>query len=222
LSLILNGALERACRSLWQTGVRRHILLACVFVPALGWDGRAIESPSRHVRQAPAMTDDWKPGNEGPLFEFIEPGMAMAFEYDSIGSIRAALAQTIEFFPAVLIRGWSEHKELTPSLRLRHFTSDRREIGRCLLDYDEVKAWAEWLRTLQIGAGCSDREPPRLRHFEYQSRHGIRIVWNGLYQLHVAAVQSAILPRDFMEDLLMILEAFQTFCREHDWLKDCP
>jgi hypothetical protein len=169
------------------------------------------------------MNEDSQSSSPGEpaVFRFIEAGMRLTYEFESIGRIQASLGQTIEFSPVFSIRGWSNHKEFIASLRLKHFTYDYREIGRCLLDLDEVVAWSQLLRQMQERQdGCSELQ---MRSVEYESRHGVRMVWqSGIkrqneasFLLHVSSPQVAIVSADFISQLLIIFDDFELLCRRY-------
>lgn len=151
--------------------------------------------------------------NEPGMFRFVEVGMRLSYELEPIGQIRTSFGHTIEFCPVLTSRGWSTHKEFIASLRLIHRADQSREIGRCLVDQDEVVAWGRLLRQLRDNC-CSDGL--QTRKFEYETRHGIRIVWqSGIcvpFLLHVSSPQPAILPNDFIGQLLTIFDEFEILC----------
>lgn len=156
--------------------------------------------------------------DEPGTFRFVEVGMRLTYELESLGQIRTSLGQTIEFCPVLSTRGWSTHKEFIASLRLIHLADQTREIGRCLLDQDEVAAWGRLLRRMQENDCCSDGL--KTRSFEYESRHGVRMVWrNGInapFLLHVSSPQPAILPVDFISQLLKIFDEFELLCSKYE------
>lgn len=153
---------------------------------------------------------------EPPMLQFVESGMQLILEFESLGQIDAALGHTIRFCPVLAVRGWSDHREYAVSLRLKHVADQNREVGRCLLNEDEVAAWRKLLLQMQQHEECSEYET---NSFEYVTRHGIRMVWQaGLiwndapFFLYVSTMQPAILPRDFIRQLLDIFNAFDLFC----------
>lgn len=166
------------------------------------------------------FNEDTQPSSpdQPDTFQFIEVGMRLTYEFESLGQIRTALGQMIEFYPVLSTRGWSTHKEFIASLRLIHLADQTREIGHCLLDQDEVAAWIRWLRRMQQNDGCSDGL--KTRSFEYATRHGVRMVWrNGIsapFLLHVSSPQPAILPADFISQLLKIFDEFELLCRKFE------
>jgi hypothetical protein len=162
--------------------------------------------------------------DDPPMFQFVEAGMRLTYEFEALGILEAGLGHTIEFFPLLSVRGWSSHKEVMASLRLVHRAGDRREIGRCLLDQDEVDAWERLFRPMRDGGPCdSAHEGVRVQGFEYASRHGIRLVWqrhmNPLdtrYRLYVSAQQAALLPSDFLDQFLTIFNEFAALRRRYE------
>lgn len=156
--------------------------------------------------------------DEPGMFRFIEVGMRLTYELQSIGQIKTSLGQTVEFYPVISSRGWSTHKELIRSLRFVHLAAPSHVIGHCLVDRDEVAAWGRWLRMMQEERPCCDELPTR--SFEYVTRHGVRLIWHdGSYTpftLHVASRQAAILPTDFVSQLLKIFDDFEGLCRKFE------
>lgn len=156
--------------------------------------------------------------DEPEHFRFIEAGTQLTYEFESLGTLQAALFQTIDFCPVVSFRGWSKHKEMTASLRLKHYAYDRREIGSCLLDRDEVTAWHRMLlRTQEPDAECSQR---RLTNFEYITRHGIKMVCKAgqnetSFLMYISGLQAAILQPNVVGQLLNIFEDFETLYRKY-------
>lgn len=164
--------------------------------------------------------------NDGPsssadepgMFRFIEVGMRLTYELQSIGQIETSLGQTIEFYPVISSRGWSTHKEIVRSLRFVHRIDRSHVIGHCLVDQDEIAAWSRWLRTmLEERAGC---EEFRTSRFEYVTRHGVQLNWHTgsftPFMLHVASRQAAILPADFVGRLLKIFNDFEELCSKFE------
>jgi hypothetical protein len=156
--------------------------------------------------------------NEPGMFRFIEVGMRLTYEFESLGQIRTSLGHTIEFRPVFSSRGWSTHKEIIASLRLIHLADQSREIGRCLLDQDEVTAWGRLLRPMPDKDCCSDGW--QTRSLELETRHGIRMVWqngiNGSFLLYISSQQPAILPLDFASRLLKIFDDFELLSRKYE------
>lgn len=157
---------------------------------------------------------------ERSVFDYIESGMSLVYEYQTIGQMSVGFGQTIFVRPVVACKGYSKRKEFTTSLRFIHATYDNREIGRCLLDRDEVAAWIHFLTSmLSVSTECTvDLKVQRL---DYVSRHGIRLVCRpdnaAPYTLHVASEQAALLPSaSFATDLLAILGEFEAFCEGFD------
>jgi len=155
--------------------------------------------------------------NDPETFRFVEAGMRLTYELESLGEIVASMGQTIQFCPVLSTRGWSNHKDFVASLRLKHLDGASHEIGRCLLDQDEVAAWTHFLRWTQGGDRCSGL---RTTSLEYASRHGVRMIWQGgtfwnesLFFLHVSSEQAAILPAEFISQLLKIFDDFDSLCR---------
>lgn len=156
--------------------------------------------------------------DEPGTFRFVEVGMRLTYELESLGQIRTSLGHTIEFYPVLSTRGWSTHKEFIASLRLIHLADQTLEIGRCLLNQDEVVAWGRLLRRMQENDGCSDGL--RTRSFEYETRHGAKLVWRkgniASFLLHVSSPQPAILPKDFISQLLKIFDDFELLCSKYE------
>lgn len=160
------------------------------------------------------------PLDQPNMLKFVESGMRLTYEFESIGRIEASLGQTIEFHPVISCRGWLNGKELIAALRWKHFASEGREIGRCLLDQDEVKAWGQLLRPMRERDPCSGL---RVTCFEYVSRHGIKLFWksdpdsnNAPFLVFVASAQAAILPSDFISRLLIIFDDFEAHRRRFE------
>ena len=151
--------------------------------------------------------------SSSPLLRFVEAGMRLTYEFESLGELEASFGQSIRLCPVVSVRGWSDNKECTASLRLTHFDSERREIGHCLLDHDEIAVWSQLLCEMQTGHCCSELQTSRL---EYVSRHGIVLVWQsnsemleGAFVLNVSSPQTAILPPEFVSTLIDIFDEFE-------------
>jgi hypothetical protein len=167
------------------------------------------------------MSDDVPFGStdEPFLFRFIESGMHVIYEYEPIGGIQTTLGHTIQFCPVLAARGWSDHKEFIASLRLKHFADKDREIGRCLVNQDEIAAWSKLLLRMQEHRECSGlKSELKINYYEYTTRHGVKMVWpmaqnygDSPYLLYVASKQPAILPSDFLGKLLQIFDDFESF-----------
>lgn len=165
------------------------------------------------------MSEDSQPDpdDERLLFRFVESGMNLSYEFGPIGSITASLGHVIQLCPVLAVRGWATHKEFTPSLRFKHFIDRDHVIGSCLVNQDEVLAWRELLLDMQRVNSCG----PRPDSFEYGTRHGLRLrwqaglIWGTHFLLYVASKQAALLPPDFVSQLLAIFNDFEEFCARY-------
>lgn len=163
------------------------------------------------------MPDESQPPKEPhPLLSFVEHGMLLTYEFESLGQIEAALGQVIQFCPVLTVRGWSTHKEYVASLRLKYFAEPNRLTSQCLLDQDEICAWRRLLLATRQSGCCPE---VRTNGLEYVTRHGIKLVWqarsiwkDAAYFLYVNCRQAAILPTHFDSQLLQIFDDFESFC----------
>ena len=164
------------------------------------------------------MSDDGSESfHEQRMSRFVRAGMRLTYEFESLGEISTALGHRIVFFPVISSRTWSTRKEYNAALRFVHFADRYREIGRCLVDHDEVSAWGELFRTCLQEGECGKSEFRCLRG-EYVTRHGVRLVWGAgeSYRLYVASPQPAHLPCSFITRLLQIFSQFEVFCQQFD------
>lgn len=167
------------------------------------------------------MNDD-SSSNEPFMFRFVAPGVRLTYELESIGQLRASLGHSIDFCPVLVAVGWNQQKQILHSLRLKHWMNDEREISHCLLDRDEISAWASLLNSQLASGYCCDVESFRVTEFEYATRHGIRWTWSSkgicgepVNVLQVASKQSAIFTNGFHVDLLEIFNDFETHCQKY-------